>query len=238
MKISLLFALCIVVYSVMIIGCASYTNGDFDAIKNIDYEAQKDHVVVLEYTVIKDGEKTLRAATGFCISETKILTNKHVVEGITKLQIYLHNNTHLQGNVVAISKNADLATVEITGGCVPTTITQKPVMVGEKVHMIAHPLRVFTWTTNFGHISSVKRRVFVDTQSRPKKIVDYEEFFQYDISTAMGTSGGPIFRGNKVDGVMSMLAGEESDQMSNIGFAIPASVICKFIDCEDSSEEF
>lgn len=167
--------------------------------------------------------------TGFVIKGNRILTNAHVVESNTFIELQRDGKPdRYEAEVLAISHEADLALLKVKDE--RFFKKGKFLEIGElpRVHQ---EISVYGFPTGG------------DTLSVTKGIVSRIEYLEYahsglasqaiqiDAAINPGNSGGPALAGNKVVGVAMQVAanGEE-----NIGYMIPPSIINHFLkDLED-----
>ncbi len=118
-----------------------------------------------------------------------IITNKHVVEGSTFVNICFSNNTTTKGVVVHNHPGVDLAVVKAAvhdTDCLDINgESAAQVEAGDEVIAIGHP-HGLRFTSTRGIVSSPKRRY------------GQEFFVQHDVAINTGNSGGPLIddRGN------------------------------------------
>ncbi len=147
-----------------------------------------------------------------------ILTNAHVVRGVTTVTVTLSDKRKFRGVVVASSRNPDLAVIRLEGVTenLPTIqiATSGAVQVGQRAFAIGNPFGRFAGTLTTGIISRI---------DRDRKVL------QTDAALNPGNSGGPLLnsRGELV-GVNTAIFSTNSTN-SGIGFAIEADTVKQFI---------
>ena len=154
--------------------------------------------------------------SGFVIDPTGlIVTNAHVVDGATVIQVRLADGRRYKGTVVGRDNRIDLALLKIDGA---TNLTVLPLgdsnrlRVGEFVLALGHPFGL-DQTVSFGIVSRKGAPLSVAVQAF--------DFIQTDAAINPGNSGGPLVNvAGEVIGVNSMVA-----RNGTIGFAIPASLV-------------
>lgn len=145
-----------------------------------------------------------------------ILTNNHVVEHATRIQVSLQDGRHFPGKVVGVDPATDLAVVRIEAkGLTPVRFADSDAaQVGQWVVAIGSPFGL-DYTVTAGVLSGKGRAGF-----RPGEIADY---LQTDASINPGNSGGPLVNlQGEVLGVNTMII-----SASGIGFAIPSNLARK-----------
>ena len=155
--------------------------------------------------------------SGFVISEDGyILTNAHVIEGATKINVTFASGDTFEAQVVGKEEDNDLAVIKIE-----PTFELKPVVmgnsdaivIGEDVFAIGNPLGELTFSITKGIVSAIDRQVQIDT-------FNSINMFQVDCAVNQGNSGGPIFNAyGEVIGIVS--AKYASETIEGLGFCIP-----------------
>jgi serine protease Do len=153
--------------------------------------------------------------TGVVIDERGyILTNFHVVDGVSKIHVALADGQSFVARVVASDAATDLAVIKIdTDEQLPTIAvgTSSDLMLGEQVIAVGNAFG-YENTVTRGIISALHRTVQVtDAQT-------YEDLIQTDASINPGNSGGPLIN---IDGEMIGINVAVRAGALGIGFAIP-----------------
>ena len=133
--------------------------------------------------------------TGFYIRPDRVLTNHHVVEGQTSVQL-IAGNVKRTAVVMNVSAGADLAILQVYNADPRQTTlplgTMNRVRVGEEVIAIGSPLGVLANSVTRGIVSAVRRAG--DTV-----------LIQTDAAINPGNSGGPLLnRNGQVIGINTM----------------------------------
>ena len=160
-------------------------------------------------------ETQLSLGSGVVVSrEGYILTNDHVVDGVTDIQVTLHDGRTVPGKIVGLDPDTDLAVVRVSAtGLVPITFGQSDkAQVGDIVLAIGDPFSVGQ-TVTMGIISAVGREIGQQTP--------FGSFIQTDAAINPGNSGGALVdvNGNLI-GVNTLIF-SRSGGYQGIGFAIP-----------------
>jgi serine protease DegQ len=163
-------------------------------------------------------ETQLSLGSGVIVSrEGYILTNDHVVEGVTDIQVTLHDGRTIMGKTVGTDPDTDLAVVRITApGLTPITFGQsEQARVGDLVLAIGDPFSVGQ-TVTMGIVSAVGREI---APANP-----FGRFIQTDAAINPGNSGGALVdtAGNLIG--INTLIFSRSGGYQGIGFAIPVSL--------------
>ena len=158
--------------------------------------------------------------TGIIIDEQgHILTNNHVVQGATKIEVTLASGSQYPAKLIGTDPKTDLAVIRISAKERLPFLTlgdSDKAEVGEWVVAIGHP-RGLDQTVTQGIISAKHRRGITDPSG-------YQDFLQTDAAINPGNSGGPLLNlKGEVIGVNSVIA-SESGGFEGIGFAIPSNM--------------
>jgi serine protease Do len=174
-------------------------------VKSIIQEAQKD-VVMIEVDNSKIGSGFLYNNSG------DIITNAHVVEGAQNVKITTSDSREMEGTVIGISQDVDIAVVRVAGMAndKPLSIGNNKAETGDEVLALGSPLG-FQNTVTTGIISGVGR----DFDIAP---FHYSDTYQISAPIAPGNSGGPLINSKTAEVIGVNTAG--ADQGS-IGFSIP-----------------
>lgn len=165
-------------------------------------------------TVLASGDKI---GSGFIVSpDGYLVTNSHVVGQAEVVTVKLADGTEVEGEVVAKSKDSDVAVVKIERKHLPTVQfgSTKGLRKGEEVAALGSPL---------GLESSVSRGVV----SNPRQEQDGRVYIQTDAALNPGNSGGPLINSS---GLVIGMNAKVAVKAQNVGFAIPAEEICKALD--------
>jgi len=153
--------------------------------------------------------------SGFIISsDGNILTNAHVVEGSTTVEVVLKDGRRLQGRVLGTDSVTDVAVVKIDADNLPTISLgdSNNLEPGEWAIAIGNPLGLDNSVT-VGIISATGRSS--NDVGVPDKRVG---FIQTDAAINPGNSGGPLLNQNgEVIGINTAII----DGAQGLGFAIP-----------------
>lgn len=148
-----------------------------------------------------------------------ILTNNHVVQDATKLDVTLANGTTLPGKVLGSDPGNDLAVVQIDTSGQSLTAAQlgdsSALKVGHLALAIGSPFGLER-TLTMGIVSSVGRTYGSGTNGRPIR-----DMIQTDAAINPGNSGGPLINSaGQVIGINSDIESPVGASVG-IGFAIP-----------------
>ncbi|MDA7950484.1 MAG: trypsin-like peptidase domain-containing protein [Pirellulaceae bacterium] len=144
-----------------------------------------------------------------------IVTNYHVVENISVLDVTLANKSTYRGQLVAFEKESDLAVIKIDLGTENLPLlkigTSQDLMPGETVIAVGNAYG-YQHTVTKGIISALSRNVQVNETQY------YYNLIQTDASINPGNSGGPLLN---INGEMIGLNVAVRVGAQGIGFAIP-----------------
>ena len=155
-------------------------------------------------------------------TEGHIITNNHVVEDTSWIQVTFQSGTIIQATLVGRDPYSDMAVIRINHlgePLLPLEIgVSKNLLVGETVIAIGNPFGLDN-TMTAGIVSATGRQM---STINNYAIVDV---IQTDAAINPGNSGGPLFnlRG-KVVGMNTAIISNTND-FSGIGFAIPSDTI-------------
>ena len=150
-----------------------------------------------------------------------IITNWHVVQRATKINVILADGSHYDAQYVSGDDKNDLALLRIQAKKpLPAgeIAGESQTMLGETVVAIGNPFG-FDHTVTKGVISAKNR-------SWPPENPQFEDVLQTDAAINPGNSGGPLInaRGQLVGINMAILS-----QAQGIGFAIPAQRVANLL---------
>lgn len=143
-----------------------------------------------------------------------ILTNQHVIQDVSRIEVTLHNGRQYIGKLIARHSATDLAMIKIDARQPLPTIqcgTSSDLMRGEPVIAIGNPFGYHD-TVTLGIVSALHRDIPVNG------VQDYPDLIQTDASINPGNSGGPLLN---ADGLMIGINAAVRIGAQGIGFAIP-----------------
>jgi len=170
-------------------------------------------------------ETQMSLGSGVIVSrEGYILTNEHVVEGVSDIQVTLADGRLVTGKIVGSDPETDLAVVRVpASGLTPITFgSSEQAKVGDVVLAIGDPFSVGQ-TVTMGIISATGREI--GRQENP-----YSTFIQTDAAINPGNSGGALVdAGGNLIGINTLIF-SRSGGYQGIGFAIPVSLAKKVME--------
>lgn len=152
-----------------------------------------------------------------------VVTNQHVVEGATKLEVSFDNGTKLPATLIGSDVWTDLAVLEIDGSKVKNVAEfgdSDRLKTGEPVIAIGNPLGPrFSGSVTKGIISGINRTIPVDINQ--DGVADWQaEVLQTDAAINPGNSGGALINiEGQVIGINSMKIAQQA--VEGIGLSIP-----------------
>ncbi len=163
------------------------------------------------------------AGTGIILSKDGyILTNNHVVDGATKVQVVTTDGTTYEdAKVIGSDPLNDVAYLKIDGVSDLTPAEfgdSSTVRVGQQVIAIGNALGQYQNTVSSGIISGKGRPVSASNQGDENNVESLTDLLQTDAAINPGNSGGPLL--NFSGQVIGMNTAVASDA-EGIGFAIP-----------------
>jgi serine protease Do len=171
--------------------------------------------------------KTSAAGTGFIISkEGFILTNNHVVEDATKIEVYLYGDdeTPYSAKVIGRDQLTDSALIELVDrpkGALPEAKFGDSAQIapGDWVMAIGNPFG-YSHTVTVGVVSAIGR-AFPVTTGRTNDMI------QTDAAINPGNSGGPLLnvRGEVIGMNTAIITNSQTEGNIGIGFAVPINTV-------------
>ena len=145
-----------------------------------------------------------------------LLTNAHVVEGSSRVQVGLSDGRRVEGKVVGVDRITDLAVVRLEGGG-PWPVAElgnsEALQVGDWVIAVGNPFGL-DQTVTLGIVSSLNRNA-AKLGITDKRL----ELIQTDAAINPGNSGGPLLAADgSVVGINTLV---RSGPGAGLGFAIP-----------------
>ena len=156
---------------------------------------------------------TLSRGSGFFVSSDKIITNRHVIEKSSRVEVHLIDGKKFTARgVLAIDGEGDLALLQVdvpAASAVPLPLVSTAPQEGESIVVVGNP---------FGLEGSVSNGIV----SAVREIPGYGKIIQITAPISPGSSGSPVvnMRG-QVIGVATLQAAEGQ----SLNFAVPAARI-------------
>ena len=171
----------------------------------------KPSAVAIETFDSKDN--TLARGSGFFIAPDRVITNRHVIERATRVEVHLLNGKKYPvRGVLAVDGEGDLALLQVDVPrelAVPLPIVRAVPQEGETIVVVGNPYGLEGSVSN-GIVSAVR------------EIPGYGKIIQITASISPGSSGSPVVNmAGQVIGVATLQAAEGQ----NLNFAVPAERI-------------
>ena len=153
-----------------------------------------------------------------------IVTNYHVVEGATEIEIGFSNHDTRKASIIGVDPSTDLAVLKVEAAPGPTPLPladSDGVQVGDQVVAIGNPFGLER-TATLGIVSALQRAVTAPNGYTIDHVI------QTDAPINRGNSGGPLIdMHGRVIGVNSQIetGGEGAVGNVGIGFAVPSNTV-------------
>ena len=168
------------------------------------------------------------SGSGFILSEDGyVVTNYHVVENATAVDVILHDDTEYRAEVVGHDATNDIAVLKVEATGLPAAAlgSSGALNIGDMVAAIGNPLGELASTQTIGYVSGINREVSTDST-----IIS---MIQTDAVINPGNSGGPLFNmyGQVIGITTAKYSGTTGSGASieGIGFAIPIDDVVPII---------
>jgi len=173
---------------------------------------------------VPDDEFALGTGTGFLIdNQGHIVTNSHVVQGATRIEVNFFDGRITRGEVVGLDPDSDLAVIKVNDipaeELHPVTLGDSDsLFIGQEVVAIGSPFNQ-RWTMTSGIISALDRVIEGLSEFSIGSVI------QTDAAINPGNSGGPLVNlQGEVIGVNSQIISRTRSN-SGIGFAVPSNLV-------------
>jgi len=190
-----------------------------DASPDQPIPVQGPHRVDIRFRSVVVVKSAAGLGSGFFISQHNVITNAHVVGADRSVLVRLYDTEdEVPAEVIAADPRKDLALLRTSATGAPVSLLPRggDVPVGARLVIIGHPTGLeFSLTS--GVVSALRREN--DEHGGV-------ELIQTDTALNPGNSGGPVFLGDKVVGVVSF----KRRSSEGLGFAVHASEIRKFLE--------
>ncbi len=181
---------------------------------------------ILEYFFGFDGtpqsRETIASGSGVIIREDGyIVTNNHVIDGATKIEVTLNNNKSFEATLVGTDPATDVALIKIDATGLPIIPfgNSDELRLGEWVLAIGSPYDLRSTIT--AGIVSAKGR------SMPNYTGEFkiESFIQTDAAVNPGNSGGALVdKSGKLVGINTAII-SQTGSYSGYSFAVPSNLV-------------
>lgn len=161
-------------------------------------------------------------------SEGYIVTNNHVIENASEIEVILNDNSKYTAHVVGADPSTDIAILKINAKdlqAIPLG-NSDDIRIGEWVLAVGNPFNL-TSTVTAGIVSAKARNINLLAQKSQNNIVPIESFIQTDAAVNPGNSGGALVntKGELV-GINTAIA-SQTGSYSGYSFAVPVNLVNK-----------
>jgi 2-alkenal reductase len=171
--------------------------------------------------------------------EGHIVTNQHVVEGATEVEVSFSSGFKAHGTVVGFDVDADIAVIKVDAPADqihPLAIGDSNTLnVGEQVVAIGNPFGL-DGTMTLGIVSGLGRTQFAHLSPEGTGFFSTADIIQTDAAINPGNSGGPLFNlKGEVVGVNQSIRTETFDSAtgnavnSGVGFSISINLVKRIV---------
>ena len=156
-----------------------------------------------------------------------IVTNNHVVESASKVEVTLNNNKTYEATVVGTDAATDVALIKIDAEGLPSIefADSDQLRLGEWVLAIGSPLGEELRSTITAGIVSAKGRSMPNYDGKFK----IESFIQTDAAVNPGNSGGALVnKAGKLVGINTAII-STTGSYTGYSFAVPSNIVSKIV---------
>ncbi len=165
------------------------------------------------------GSGVIMSADGY------IITNNHVVDGASDINVTLSNRKSYKGTVIGTDPNTDLAVIKIDATNLPYMMmgNSDDVKLGTWVLAVGYPLNLDV-TVTAGIVSAKARSIGINKSDRA-----IESFIQTDAAVNPGNSGGALINTEgELIGINSAIA-SPTGSYAGYSYAIPVNIVKKAV---------
>jgi S1-C subfamily serine protease len=185
--------------------------------EQLDQLTQQTPAYVYDYaykSVVLITTQTAQGSGFLFENENTIITNYHVVESATDIDIQYFDGSRTNANIIGSDPYSDLAVLQVSispDESEPLHLSNEPVTIGQQVVAIGNPFGS-TDSLTVGYISQLNRVIDIYPLIVP--------VFQLDLTITFGNSGGPLLDLNgNVIGVTN------AGTLYGLNYAIPLNII-------------
>lgn len=165
---------------------------------------------------VVEGPKATSLGSGVIVSkEGHVLTNHHVVEGMSEIRVALTDGRNVEAKLIGSDKNSDIAVLKIDAPEIqPLPLGDSDALFqGQQVVAVGNPYGL-DGSATFGKVSATGRKTGNDSGL---------EYIQTDAAVNQGNSGGPLLnvRG-EIIGINSAIF-TKTGGWQGISFAVPSN---------------
>ncbi|HBH61422.1 MAG TPA: 2-alkenal reductase [Nitrospiraceae bacterium] len=158
--------------------------------------------------------------------EGRIVTNYHVIEDASRLEVTLADHSTWKGIVVGAAPDKDIAVLQITA----SADKLKPIIVGES-HNLKVGQKVFAIGNPFGLDQTMTTGIVSALGREIKSITgrNIQDVIQTDAAINPGNSGGPLLdSAGRLIGINTAIY-SPSGASAGIGFAVPVDIVNRVV---------
>lgn len=161
-------------------------------------------------------------------SEGYIVTNNHVIENASEIEVILNDNSKYTAKIVGTDPSTDIAILKVEGtGFQPIPLgNSDDLKIGEWVLAVGNPFNL-TSTVTAGIVSAKARNINLLSDRSKQDVIPIESFIQTDAAVNPGNSGGALVntKGELV-GINTAIA-SQTGSYSGYSFAVPVNLVEK-----------
>ncbi|MCU0399826.1 MAG: trypsin-like peptidase domain-containing protein [Algoriphagus sp.] len=177
-----------------------------------------------------NGAMPMSSGSGVIISpDGYIVTNNHVIEGATKVDISLDNNKRYEATIIGTDPTTDLALLKIEANDLPFVKfgDSDQTKIGEWVLAVGNPFDLNS-TVTAGIISAKARNINI--LRNVENNLQIESFLQTDAVVNPGNSGGALVNlAGELIGINTAIA-SNTGTFAGYSFAVPSTLVKKVMD--------
>ena len=161
-------------------------------------------------------------------SEGYIVTNNHVIDNASEIEVILNDNSKYSATVVGADPSTDVAILKINApNLKPIALgNSDDLRVGEWVLAVGNPFNL-TSTVTAGIVSAKARNINILSDRTNNNVVPIESFIQTDAAVNPGNSGGALVNTKgELIGINSAIS-SPTGSYSGYSFAIPINLVQK-----------
>ncbi len=155
-----------------------------------------------------------------------IVTNNHVVEGATDIEVSLYNKRVYKAKILGRDPSTDLALLKVNEQGLPAAkfANSEQVRVGDWVLAVGNPFDLAS-TVTAGIISAKARSIHIREDNS-----GIESFLQTDAAVNPGNSGGALVNlSGDLVGINTAIA-SPTGTYAGYAFAVPSNIVAKVVD--------
>ncbi len=173
------------------------------------------------------GQDRQSSGSGVIISrDGYIVTNNHVVEGASELEVTLYDNRSFPAELIGTDPSTDLAVIKVNSSALPTLelANSDEARVGEWVLAVGNPFNLSS-TVTAGIVSAKGRSINILNDQYA-----IESFIQTDAAVNPGNSGGALVNvDGELLGINTAIA-TKTGYFQGYSFAVPVNIVQKVVD--------